>query len=268
MGKAIVVTSGKGGVGKTTITSNVGMGLAQRGKKVCLVDADVGLKNLDIVMGLENRVVYDLLHVIQGEVPLSKALIRDKRCPSLFLLPAAQRCDKQVISEEQMRNLILELKEQFDYVLVDCPAGIEFGFRNAIAGADEAIVVVNPEVSSVRDADRVIGLLGPRDIPARLVINRYRPEMVRKGEMMGKDDVVEILAVPVLAVIPEGPSLIASTNRGEPFILSHPNDRLGRALQNLVDRIEGRNVPLENLEESIIARLKRLLGLREAKVVS
>ena len=204
MSEVIVITSGKGGVGKTTTTANVGTGLAKEGKKVVLIDTDIGLRNLDVVMGLENRIVYNLVDVIEGNCRLKQALIKDKRYPNLFLLPSAQTRDKDAVTPEQMVALTAELKEEFDYILLDCPAGIEQGFKNAIAGADRSIVVTTPEVSAVRDADRIIGLLEANEIGTiELVVNRLRPDMVRRGDMMSSEDVVEILAVDLLGVVPD-----------------------------------------------------------------
>ena len=205
MSEVIVITSGKGGVGKTTTTANVGTGLAKEGKKVVLIDTDIGLRNLDVVMGLENRIVYNLVDVIEGNCRIKQALIKDKRYPTLYLLPSAQTRDKTAVTPEQMEKLTNELKEEFDYILLDCPAGIEQGFKNAIAGADRAIVVTTPEVSAVRDADRIIGLLEANEIgKTELVVNRLRADMVKRGDMMSSDDVVEILAVDLLGVVPDG----------------------------------------------------------------
>ncbi|MDI3269839.1 MAG: septum site-determining protein MinD, partial [Bacillota bacterium] len=220
MGTAIVVTSGKGGVGKTTTSANVGSALAQAGRKVVLVDADIGLRNLDLVMGLENRIVYDLVDVVEGYTRLKNALIRDKRFAELYLLPAAQTKDKTAVTPEQMRRVVEELKEDFDYVIMDCPAGIEQGFRNAIAGADEAIIVTTPEVAAVRDADRIIGLLEAEGLTRpKLVINRIRPQMVRRGDMMEIDDILDILAIDLIGVVPDDEFIVVSTNRGEPAVL-------------------------------------------------
>ena len=194
MGEVIVITSGKGGVGKTTTTANLGAALALRGKKVALVDTDIGLRNLDVVMGLENRIVYDIVDVVEGNCKLRQALIKDKRFADLFLLPAAQTRDKSAVDEKQMQSLVNQLKEEFDFILIDCPAGIEQGFKNAIAGADRAIVITNAEISSIRDADRIIGLLEASEIKnPELIINRLRPEMVKKGEMMDVEDILGLL---------------------------------------------------------------------------
>ena len=220
MGEVIVITSGKGGVGKTTTTANIGTGLASLGYKVVMVDTDIGLRNLDVVMGLENRIVYDIVDVVHGHCRLKQALIKDKRFEDLFLLPASQTRDKTSVTQEQMRKLCKDLKEEYDYVLIDCPAGIEGGFKNAIAGADKAIVVTTPEVSAVRDADRIVGLLEANDLKnPKLIINRIRPHMVKKGDMMDIDDMIEILAIELLGVVPEDEFIVVSTNKGEPAVL-------------------------------------------------
>src|SRR5690606_7410551 len=204
VGESIVVTSGKGGVGKTTTSANIGTALALEGRKVCLVDTDIGLRNLDVLLGLENRIVYDLVDVIEGNCTHQQALIKDKRCDTLFLIPAAQSKDKSAVSSQQLRDLIAELKEEFDYVIIDCPAGIELGFKNAVVGADQAIVVTTPENTAVRDADRVIGLLEKEDVgKPKLIVNRYRPQLVKDGGMMKVDDVVNILAIDLLGVVPD-----------------------------------------------------------------
>lgn len=260
MGEVFVVTSGKGGVGKTTTTANIGTGLAAQGKKVVLMDTDIGLRNLDVVMGLENRIVYDIVDVAQENCKLKQALIRDKRYDNLYLLPAAQTKDKNAVTEEQMRKMCGTLKEEFDYVVIDCPAGIEQGFKNAIAGADWAIVVTNPEVSAVRDADRIIGLLEANGLAnPQLLINRLRPNMVKQGDMMDVDDMLEILAVKLLGVVPDDDSIVISTNRGEPAVLDN-DSRAGQAYRNIVRRIMGEEVPLMNLEieESFFSKLMKL----------
>ncbi|MCL6562193.1 MAG: septum site-determining protein MinD [Firmicutes bacterium] len=264
MGEAIVITSGKGGVGKTTTTANLGAALAQVGMKVALVDADIGLRNLDVVMGLENRIVYDLVDVVEGFAKLKNALIKDKRFENLYLLPAAQTRDKTAVSPEQMQDLVLKMKEDFDYVLIDSPAGIEQGFRNAVAGADRALVVATPEVSSVRDADRIIGLLEAQEKhKPSLIINRIRPNMVRRGDMMDIDDMIEILAIELLGVVPEDETIVVSTNRGEPAVLN-PQSRAGEAYRNITRRLMGEDVPLFKLEEEsgFFGRIRKLMGLR------
>lgn len=263
MGEVIVITSGKGGVGKTTTTANLGTGFALAGKRVVLVDADIGLRNLDVVMGLENRIVYDLVDVTEGNCRLKQALIRDKRYETLYLLPAAQTRDKNAVSPEQMKQLCQDLVQDFDYVIIDCPAGIEQGFKNAIAGADRAIIVTTPEVSAVRDADRIIGLLeseGKHN--PKLIINRIRPQMVKKGDMMTIDDIIEILAVDLLGIIPEDEYIVISTNRGEPAIVN-PTSLASTAYKNIIKRLMGENVPLMVMEtnEGFLGKIKKILGL-------
>lgn len=262
MGTAIVVTSGKGGVGKTTTSANVGSALAQAGRKVVLVDADIGLRNLDLVMGLENRIVYDLVDVVEGYARLKNALIRDKRFSDLYLLPAAQTKDKTAVTPEQMRQVVDELKGEFDYVIVDCPAGIEQGFRNAIAGADDAIIVTTPEVAAVRDADRIIGLLEAEGFThPKLVINRIRPQMVRRGDMMEIDDILDILAIELIGVVPDDEFIVVSTNRGEPAVL-HPDSRAGQAYRDIARRLEGEEVAFASLDGrgGFFQKLRRLWG--------
>lgn len=266
MGETIVITSGKGGVGKTTTTANIGTALASMGLKVVLVDTDIGLRNLDVVLGLENRIVYDLVDVVNGNCRLRQALIKDKRFENLALLPAAQTKDKTAVTPEQVKNLCTQLKEEFDYVIIDCPAGIEQGFRNAIAGADRAIVVTTPEVSAVRDADRVIGLLEAAELRnPRLVINRLRPSMVKRGDMMDINDMIDILAIELLGVVPEDETIVVSTNRGEPAALDM-NSLAGQAYRNIGKRITGEEVPLMTLEteESFMGKLKKLFGLKKS----
>jgi septum site-determining protein MinD len=259
-GRVIVVTSGKGGVGKTTTAANIGAGLALLGRKVCLIDADIGLRNLDVVLGLENRIVYDLTDVVEGSCRLRQALIKDKRTENLYLLPAAQTKEKDAVAPDQMRCLTDELREEFEYIIVDCPAGIERGFKNAIAGADEAIIVTTPEVAAVRDADRIIGLLEAAELyEPRLIVNRIRPQMVRKGDMMGIEDIIEILAIELLGVVPDDEDIIVSTNRGEPVVLDR-RSRAGQAYSNIARRLEGIDVPFLSLEEEgWITRLKKVI---------
>ncbi len=263
MGEVIVVTSGKGGVGKTTTTANLGTGLAQLGLKVALVDADIGLRNLDVVLGLENRIVYDITDVTGGHCRLRQALIKDKRYEGLFLLPAAQTKDKTSVTPDQMKVLCEDLSQEFDYVIIDCPAGIEQGFRNAIAGANKAIVVTTPEVSAVRDADRIIGLLEAAELRnPRLIINRVRPKMVSAGDMMSIDDIIDILAVDLLGVVPEDEAVIITTNRGE-AVVQDDRSRSGMAFQNIVRRITGEQVPLLDLEEGgLFSKIRRFIGLK------
>lgn len=249
-GRVIVVTSGKGGVGKTTASANLGVALANTGATVCLVDMDIGLRNLDILMGLENRVVYNLVDVVEERCKLRQALVRDKRLPNLSLLPAAQTRDKTAVNAEQMKKLCQELKALFEFVIVDSPAGIESGFQNAVAGAQEAIVITTPEMSAVRDADRIIGLLEARKDEIehyRLVINRIRPAMVRNSDMMSVDDVLDILSVKLLGVVPEDEDIIISTNKGEP-VAGTDNARAGLAYRNIARRLKGEDVPLLDLD--------------------
>ncbi|GBD20305.1 Septum site-determining protein MinD [bacterium HR28] len=261
-GRVITITSGKGGVGKTTTTANVGAALAARGKSVVLVDADIGLRNLDIVLGLENRIVYDIVDVVEGRCRLRQALIRDKRLANLALIPAAQTRDKEAVSPEQMRELCDELRQQFDFILIDSPAGIERGFRNAIAGADEVLVVTNPEVSAVRDADRIVGLVEAAELPPpRLIVNRIDPELVRRGDMLSVDDVLEILAIPLIGVVPADESIVTATNRGEPVALD-PQSRAGQAFRDIAARLLGEDVPFQPLEvpNGVWRRMLRALG--------
>ncbi|MEG1536890.1 MAG: septum site-determining protein MinD [Clostridiales bacterium] len=249
MGKVIVITSGKGGVGKTTTTANIGTALAMMGKKVVMVDTDIGLRNLDVVLGLENRIVYDIVDAVRGNCRLKQALIKDKRMENMFLLPAAQTKDKTSVSTEQMVELCDKLRDEFDFVIIDCPAGIEHGFKNAIAGAEDAIVVTTPEVSAVRDADRIIGLLEAAEIrEPKLIINRIRANMVKSGDMMSVDDILEILAVDLLGIVPDDDAIVISTNRGEPTVLDDTS-RPGQAFRNIARRIVGEEVALMSLDE-------------------
>lgn len=248
MGEAIVITSGKGGVGKTTTTANLGTGLAMLGKRVALVDADIGLRNLDVVMGLENRIVYDLVDVVEGTCKLKNALIKDKRTEGLYLLPAAQTRDKTSVTSDQMIQLINALKQEFDYVLIDCPAGIEHGFKNAIIAADKALVVTVPEVSAVRDADRIIGLLMANEVTyIRLLLNRLRADMVERGDMLNIEDTLEILSVDLIGIVPEDENIIRSSNIGEPIVMDDTAEA-GKAYRNIVHRVLGEEVPLLELK--------------------
>lgn len=262
MSQVIVVTSGKGGVGKTTTSANIGTALNLLGKKVVLLDADIGLRNLDVVMGLENRIVYDLVDVVEGRCRVKQALIKDKRYEGLYLLPAAQTRDKDAVSPEQMKKLCESLKEDFDYIIVDCPAGIEQGFKNAVAGADRALVITTPEVSAVRDADRIIGLLEANGISnIQLIINRVRMNMVKRGDMMAMDDVVEILAINLIGVVPDDENIVITTNRGEPAV-SDKNALAGKAFRNIADRIDGKEVPFMDLDmnNGFMDKLKKIFG--------
>ena len=246
MSEVIVVTSGKGGVGKTTTTANIGTGLAGMDKKVVLVDTDIGLRNLDVVLGLENRIVYNLVDVIEGNCRLKQALIRDKRYQNLYLLPSAQTRDKTSVSPEQMKKLCDDLKQSFDYIILDSPAGIEQGFKNAIAGADRAVVVTTPEVSAIRDADRIIGLLEAEEISQiHLIINRLRIDMIKRGDMMSIDDVVDILSVPLIGTIPDEEAVVIATNQGES--LTGKRGLCGKAFSNICRRLTGEEVPFLDL---------------------
>ena len=261
MGEVIVITSGKGGVGKTTSAANLGTALTIMGKKVALVDTDIGLRNLDVVMGLENRIVYDIVDVVEENCKLKQALIKDRRYEGLFLLPAAQTRDKNAVNEEQMKKICEDLKIEFDYVIIDCPAGIEQGFRNAIAGADRALVVTTPEVSAVRDADRIVGLLESSSLPKpELILNRIRTKMVRKGEMMDANDIVELLSIKLIGAIPDDENVIVQTNKGEPSV-TNPKSMSGRAYMETARRILGEEleVSIPGKEEGAWGKLKSLL---------
>lgn len=259
MSEVIVITSGKGGVGKTTTTANIGAGLAKLGKKVVLVDTDIGLRNLDVVMGLENRIVYNLVDVVEGSCRMRQALIKDKRYPNLSLMPSAQTRDKTAVTPEQMKKLIEELKEEFEYILLDCPAGIERGFQNAIAGATSAIIVTTPEVSAIRDADRIIGLLEANEIKSlSLIVNKIRVNMVKRGDMMSVEDVIDILAIDLLGIVPDDENIVVASNDGEPLVGSY--SKAGTAYMNICARILGEDIPLLDLErEPIFYRVRRLL---------
>src|SRR5690554_5135572 len=241
--KVITITSGKGGVGKTTVTANLAAALAILGKRVVAIDADIGLRNLDVVMGLENRIVYDLVDVVEGRCRMRQAMIRDKRLPELYLIPAAQTRDKNAVSPSDMLRLADELRQEFDWIMIDSPAGIERGFRNAIAPADIVLVVTNPEVSAVRDADRIIGLVEAEEKgPPRLVINRVKPDMVRRGDMLSADDVLELLAIELIGMVPDDDAVVMNTNRGMPVVLDN-RSRAGQAFRNIAQRLQGENVP-------------------------
>ncbi|MBC1691208.1 septum site-determining protein MinD [Listeria welshimeri] len=264
MGEAIVITSGKGGVGKTTSTANLGTALALQGKKVCLIDMDIGLRNLDVVLGLENRIIYDLVDVVEGRCKIHQAMIKDKRFDDLlFLLPAAQTTDKNAVSAEQMVDLINQLRPDYDYILIDCPAGIETGYKNAVAGADKAIVVTTPEISAVRDADRIIGLLEKEDIePPKLIINRIRTQMMVNGDVMDIDEITTHLSIELLGIIIDDDEVIRSSNSGDPVAMI-PNNRASRGYRNIARRILGESIPLMSIEakkQGFFARLKQLFG--------
>ncbi|KAB8134731.1 septum site-determining protein MinD [Gracilibacillus oryzae] len=262
MGEAIVITSGKGGVGKTTTTANLGTSLALLEKKVCLIDTDIGLRNLDVVLGLENRIIYDIIDVVEERCKASQAMIKDKRFDCLYLLPAAQTNDKSALTPEGMIEIISELKSDFDYILIDCPAGIEQGFKNAVAGADKALVVTTPEKSSVRDADRIIGLLEQEDIePPNLIINRIRNHMMKSGDMLDIDEIMQILSIDLIGIVADDDEVIKATNHGEP-IAFQPNTKASIAYRNIARRILGESVPLQNLDQKVtfIDKLKKVFG--------
>lgn len=256
----ITITSGKGGVGKTTTTANLGAALAMQGKRVAVIDADIGLRNLDVVMGLENRIVYDLVDVVEGRTRLRTALIKDKRLPELYLLPAAQTRDKDAVSPEDMIELLRQMRSEFDTILIDSPAGIEGGFRNAIAGADGVLIVTTPEVAAVRDADRVVGLIEAADKgPPRLIVNRIKPRLVHLGEMLSMQEVVEILAIEPIGVVPEDEHILSSTNRGEMAVFQQQS-QAGQSFITIARRINGEQIPLQDIPYQEPGVLERLFG--------
>jgi septum site-determining protein MinD len=260
-GKVITITSGKGGVGKTTATANIGAALAKLGKRVVCLDADIGLRNLDVVLGLENRIVYDLVDVVEGRCRLRQAMIKDKQLPNLHLIPAAQTRDKSAVSPSDMIRLCDELREEADFILIDSPAGIERGFRNAIAGADVVIVITNPEVSAVRDADRIIGLIEAEEKgPGKLVLNRINPEMVQRGDMLAAEDVIDLLAIDLLGLVPEDGNVLVSTNRGIPAVLDGKS-KAGIAFTNIARRLAGEEVPFMEIspESGFLSRISRII---------
>lgn len=265
MGEAIVVTSGKGGVGKTTTTANIGTALAAMGKRVVVVDGDTGLRNLDVLMGLENRIIYTLLDVLEEKCKLKQALIKDKRFSNLCLLPTAQTRDKDDVDTKKMYELINKLKEDFDYVIIDCPAGIEKGFENAIAAADRAIIVVNPELTSVRDADRVIGKLDAKGLDRHeLVVNRINYEMTKRGDMLDVEDIIDNLAIKLIGIVPDDKNITISTNKGEPIVLDEKSES-GRAFKDIARRITGEEVPYSegNTQEAgLISAIKKLFKIK------
>ncbi|MEN6484712.1 MAG: septum site-determining protein MinD [Syntrophobacteraceae bacterium] len=258
-GKTIVVTSGKGGVGKTTTVANIGTVLAKKKHSVVMIDGDIGLRNLDVVMGLENRIVYNVIDVIEGKCRKQQAMIRDRKLQNLYIIPAAQTREKDAIQPEQMKQLCDELAEEFDYVIIDCPAGIEQGFKNAISGAQTAIVVTTPEVSAIRDADRVIGLLEAsllKDI--HLIVNRLNLRMVKNGDMMSTADIVSLLSIPLLGVVPESEDVVVSTNRGVPLVLER-GSKAGIAFQRIAARLDGEKVPADESNGNLFSRMVRYL---------
>ena len=258
--KVLTITSGKGGVGKTTTTANIAVALAALSYKVVCIDADIGLRNLDVVLGLENRIVYDLVDVVENRCRLRQAMIRDKRLPELYLIPAAQTRDKNAVSPSDMVRLCDELRNEVDWILIDSPAGIERGFRNALAPADMVLVVTNPEVSAVRDADRIIGLIEAEEKgPARLILNRVNMNLVKRGDMLNADDVLELLAVELIGIVPEDEAVVVSTNRGQPVALDGKS-KAGLAFQNIARRLNGEQVPFLSLDEKdgFFARLSKV----------
>jgi septum site-determining protein MinD len=262
--KVITITSGKGGVGKTTITANLAAALAMQGKKVVAIDADIGLRNLDVVMGLENRIVYDLVDVVEGRCRLRQAMIKDKRQSELYLIPAAQTRDKMAVSPSDMVLVCDQLRQEVDFVIIDSPAGIERGFRNAMAPADQILVVTNPEVSAVRDADRIIGLVEAEEKgPAKLIVNRIKPDMVARGEMLSIDDVVDILAIQIIGIIPEDEKVLISSNQGTPIAMNGTNGvSAGQAFRNIAHRLVGDDIPLMDIttKQGFLNRLGSWLG--------
>jgi septum site-determining protein MinD len=263
MTRIIVITSGKGGVGKTTVSANLGMALAKIGKQVALIDADFGLRNLDLLLGLENRIVYTAVEVLARECRLEQALVKDKRQPNLVLLPATQHRNKESVTPDQMKLLVNALAQKYEYVMIDCPAGIEMGFKNATAPAKEALIVTTPEISAVRDADRVVGLLEAQGVKKiNLIVNRIRPAMVQANDMMSVQDVQELLAIPIIGVIPDDERVIVSTNRGEPLVLSDTPSLAATAFENIARRLEGETVEfleLDSFNKNIFSRLRKML---------
>jgi septum site-determining protein MinD len=259
--QVVTISSGKGGVGKTTSVANIAVALASRGQRVACIDGDIGLRNLDVVMGLENRIVYDLVDYVEGRCRLRQVMIRDKRLPELYLIPAAQTRDKTAVSPSDMVRLCDELRSEVDWILIDSPAGIERGFKNAVAPADRVLVVTNPDVSAVRDADRVIGILDAEEKgPASLVINRVNPSMVKRGDMLSVEDVLDLLAIDLIGIVPEDENVIVASNKGQPLALDSKS-RAGQAFQNIARRLMGEDVPFLELETPSL--FQRLLGRRQ-----
>lgn len=262
--QVVTVTSGKGGVGKTTAVANLAVALASNGSKVVCIDGDIGLRNLDVILGLENRIVYDIVDVIEGRCRLKQAMIKDKKLPNLHLIPAAQTRDKNAVSASDMNRLAKDLRSECDFILIDSPAGIERGFKNAIAPADRVLVVTNPEVSAVRDADRVIGILEAEDKgPGALIINRLNPAMVKRQEMLSADDVLDLLAVELIGIVPEDEGVLIGSNRGAPVAMD-PKSKAGQAFRNIARRLKGEDVPFLDLDSggSLWERIQRLAGRR------
>jgi len=261
LGQIIVVTSGKGGVGKTTTTASVGAALALKGQRTLVVDADIGLRNLDVILGLENRIVFNLVDVAKNVCKPSQAIIKSKRSNNLYLLPASQTDDKDVVSEEDVKSVLEQYRREFHFIIVDSPAGIEQGFRNACAGADSALIVTTPEVSSIRDADRVIGLLSARGIESKLIINRIDFDMVRRGDMLSVKDVQEILGIELVGVIERDENIIVAANYGEPVVYN-PKSRAGESFQRLAARLIGESLPMDEANPAgLFERIGRRLGI-------
>ena len=261
--RVITITSGKGGVGKTTVTANLATALAKLGKKTVAIDADIGLRNLDVVMGLENRIVYDLVDVVEGRCRVKQAMIRDKRVENLFLIPAAQTRDKMSVTPSDMVLICDQLREEMDYIIIDSPAGIERGYRNAVAPSDTVLVVTNPEVSAVRDADRIIGMLeADEKDPPKLIINRLKPAMVARGEMLAIDDVLDILNIDLIGVVPEDDTVIVSSNRGQPLTMNGNHGGASQAFHNIAKRLEGQNIEFMDLnqKEDFMSRMRGMFG--------
>lgn len=261
MGTVIVITSGKGGVGKTTSTANIGTALALQGKKICLIDMDIGLRNLDVILGLENRIIYDIVDVVEGRAKLHQAIIKDKRFnDNLYLLPAAQNADKSSVNGEQMQDIVALLRPDYDYILIDCPAGIEQGFKNSIAAADSAIVITTPEISAVRDADRIIGLLEQTEMtPPRLIINRIRKRMMQEGEVLDIDEITKHLSIDLLGIVFDDDSVIRSSNKGDPIVLD-PKNPASLGYRNIARRILGETVPLMSMKKEKKTFFQKLFG--------
>lgn len=262
--KVVTISSGKGGVGKTTTSANLAVALAQENQKVVCIDGDIGLRNLDVILGLENRIVYDIVDVVEGRCRIRQAMIRDKRLPELFLIPAAQTRDKSAVSPSDMIRLCEDLRDEMDWIIIDSPAGIERGFRNALAPADLVLVVTNPEVSSVRDADRIIGLVEAEEKgPAQLILNRVNPALTKRGDMLSTEDVLELLAIKLIGVIPEDESVIVASNRGQPVAFAN-NSKAGQAFHNIAKRLLGEDVPFMNIEvnNGLMNKLVKMMKFR------